>query len=103
MKFPVQLLFRWPSLSHMIVTISAHSRERSLLEIVGLRQAVVAIGVQKADKSIQDTQNVASVDKLGLLDANEAGYVQYCCGGHCSVLVYPGREGKNGHFVHVYF
>lgn len=84
----------------MIVTISAHAKELSLLEIAGLRQAVVAIHVHKADKSIQHAQSVARVDKL---DATVAGYVQYCYGEYCSVLVYPGKEGKYGHCVHLYF
>ncbi|XP_064406980.1 alpha-glucosidase 2-like [Halichondria panicea] len=90
----MELKHWWVSDHHLVVTVSAHSTERSLLQLAGLATPLKSVTCGGED----DLPLVHSL--VGL--TRQQGYLQQCTN-YCSVLIHPGHDGSNGHVVHLYF
>lgn len=88
----------WSTSSHLIVTISAHPTQNSLVEMAGLGAPLRAVFLLGADDTLTAVKGVSSVRELG----EGRGFVQEC-GQYCSALIHPGRDGSSGHFLHLHF
>ncbi len=85
---------RWLSIHHLVVSVSAHSTERSLLQLAGLAMPLKTV-------TTGGEEDLPLVHSLGGL-SGQLGYLQQCTN-YCSVLIHPGPDGSKGHVVHLHF
>ena len=91
--------YRWESTSHLIVTISSHPSEQSLVEIAGLSEPLEAVFSQGEGGELTRLEGVSGAWELS---EGGRGYME-TCGVYCSVLIHPGRHGNTGHYLHLHF
>ena len=92
--------FRWPSLDKLVVNITSHPKQQSLIHLAGLVATPKAIQILTPDDSLKD---IWLVDSADLLFSVGRGYIQQWLGGYCHLLVHPGNAGHFGHSVHFHF
>lgn len=92
--------FRWPTENLLIVNITSHPSQQSLVHLAGLMAAPKAIQTVAPDGSLDDIQIVDSEDSLFAMGK---GQMQQWFGGYYHLLVNPGNTGHLGHSVHFNF
>ncbi len=83
---------RWSSEDRLIITLSAHNTEHSLLHMVGLARPLRTVTRNGAKLLLVDSLEEALRDKA---------YLQQCST-HCTVILHPGTA-IDGHFLELHF
>lgn len=92
--------FRWPTNNTLVVNITSHPSEQSLIHLAGLVAAPRTIQTVAPDGSLDDIHIVDSEDMLFTMCK---GQIQQRFGGYYHLLVNPGNTGHLGHSVHFNF
>ena len=82
----------------MVVSISAHDKLQSLIEITGLQAPPQAVALQNLDGTVEYAEEALSISELRKL---ECGYFRDEL--FHRVIIHPNTTGKYGHIVHIYF
>jgi hypothetical protein len=91
---------RWPTENMLIINITSHSSQQSLVHLAGL------VAVPKAVQSVAPNgslDGVPTVDSEDMLFAAGKGQIQQWFGGYYHILINPGNTGHLGHSVHFHF
>ena len=92
---------RWPKPGYMVVSISAHDKLQSLIEITGLQAPPQAVALQNLDGTVEHAEEALSISELRKL---EHGSLLKCRDGvYHSVIFHPGTTGRHGHIIYLYF
>ena len=89
---------RWPKPGYMVVSISAHDKLQSLIEITGLQAPPQAVAVQNLDGTVEHAEEALFISELRKL---ECAYFRDEL--FHRVIIHPSTTGKYGHIVHIYF
>lgn len=84
----------------LIVNITSHPSQQSLIHLAGLTAAPKAIHTVAPDDGLDD---IPIVDSEDTLFTTGKGQILQWFGGYYHLLVYPGNKGHLGHSLHFHF
>ena len=98
----VVCMFRWPSADTLVVNVTAHPKQQSLIHLAGLTISPRAVKILTSNNIEKDLQ---SWDAMDVLFAAGQGFIQQICGDylHQVLFVHPGNTGHLGHSVRFHF